>query len=148
MRWWASRSRRQLRMDRGRKTVIAYAHEAQAPALKEVLEREVPGQFRIVRHRIATSGPASAAGTCRTSTATGKRMWRSQKKNASAHAVSAVDAERGKNMPTASHSNCWRALRAGTARPIFLFCLNKSRSAESTRRIWRNCETDFCGTDR
>jgi hypothetical protein len=40
----------------GTETVIAYAHEAQVPALKELLERQVPGQFRIVRHRVAALG--------------------------------------------------------------------------------------------
>jgi len=40
----------------GTETVIAYAHEAQIPALKALLDREVPGQYRIVPHRIATLG--------------------------------------------------------------------------------------------
>ena len=36
----------------GTEIVIAYAHEGQADALKELLEREVKGQYRIVTHRI------------------------------------------------------------------------------------------------
>ena len=34
----------------GTEIVIAYAHGSQEPALRELLEREVPGQFRIVAH--------------------------------------------------------------------------------------------------
>jgi GTPase Era involved in 16S rRNA processing len=37
---------------RGTEIVIAYAHEAQAAELSQLLEREVPGQFRIVPHRL------------------------------------------------------------------------------------------------
>jgi hypothetical protein len=40
----------------GTETVIAYAHEAQVPELKALLDREVPNQFRIVAHRIASLG--------------------------------------------------------------------------------------------
>jgi hypothetical protein len=40
----------------GTETVIAYAHEAQVPALKSLLEKEVPGAYRIVAHRIASLG--------------------------------------------------------------------------------------------
>jgi len=40
----------------GTETVIAYAHQAQTTALKDLLEREVPGQYRIVPHRIASLG--------------------------------------------------------------------------------------------
>ncbi len=40
----------------GTESVIAYAHEAQVSALKVLLEKEVPNQFRIVPHRIATLG--------------------------------------------------------------------------------------------
>ena len=40
----------------GTETVIAYAPEAQAAALKEMLEEEVPGQYRIITHRIAGLG--------------------------------------------------------------------------------------------
>jgi hypothetical protein len=40
----------------GTETVIAYAHEAQIPALRILLESEVPGQFRVVPHRIVTLG--------------------------------------------------------------------------------------------
>jgi hypothetical protein len=36
--------------------VTAYAHEAQAAAVTELLQREVPGQFRIVTHRVASLG--------------------------------------------------------------------------------------------
>jgi hypothetical protein len=34
----------------GTETVVAYAHASQEPALRALLEREVPGQFRIVTH--------------------------------------------------------------------------------------------------
>jgi hypothetical protein len=37
----------------GTETVIAYAHADQAAALRELLEREVPGRYSIVEHRIA-----------------------------------------------------------------------------------------------
>lgn len=37
---------------RGTEIVIAYAHEAQAVDLSQLLEREVPGQYRIVPHRL------------------------------------------------------------------------------------------------
>ena len=40
----------------GTETVIAYAHEAQVAGLKELLERDVPGQYRIVPHRITALG--------------------------------------------------------------------------------------------
>ena len=33
--------------------VTAYAHEAQATAVTELLQREVPGQYRVVTHRVA-----------------------------------------------------------------------------------------------
>ena len=36
--------------------VTAYAHEAQAAAVTELLEREVPGQYRVVTHRVASLG--------------------------------------------------------------------------------------------
>lgn len=36
----------------GTEIVIAYAHQQQAEALKELLEREVPGQYRIVTHAL------------------------------------------------------------------------------------------------
>lgn len=35
----------------GTETVIAYAHASQAAALEEMLEREVPGRFRIITHQ-------------------------------------------------------------------------------------------------
>jgi hypothetical protein len=38
----------------GTETVIAYAHESQVTALKTMLDREAPNQFRIVPHRITT----------------------------------------------------------------------------------------------
>src|SRR5688572_9589461 len=38
----------------GTETVVAYAHVSQEPALRELLEREVPGQFRIVTHDIGS----------------------------------------------------------------------------------------------
>ena len=34
----------------GTETVVAYAHASRAAALKELLEREVPGQYRVVTH--------------------------------------------------------------------------------------------------
>src|SRR3954471_14544459 len=34
----------------GTETVVAYAHASREPALRALLEREVPGQFRIVTH--------------------------------------------------------------------------------------------------
>jgi GTPase Era involved in 16S rRNA processing len=37
----------------GTETVIAYAHESQQAPLRNLLEREVPGQYRLVTHRIA-----------------------------------------------------------------------------------------------
>jgi hypothetical protein len=37
----------------GTETVIAYAHASQAEALRSLLEREVPGRYRIVEHRSA-----------------------------------------------------------------------------------------------
>jgi hypothetical protein len=37
----------------GTEIVVAYAHASQEPALRALLEREVPGQFRIVTHDIA-----------------------------------------------------------------------------------------------
>src|SRR4051812_35726358 len=36
----------------GTEIAVAYAHAAQEPALRELLEREVPGQYRIVTHDI------------------------------------------------------------------------------------------------
>jgi GTPase Era involved in 16S rRNA processing len=38
----------------GTEMVIAYAHESQAIALKELLEKHVPKQYRIITHRIAS----------------------------------------------------------------------------------------------
>jgi GTP-binding protein EngB required for normal cell division len=38
----------------GTEMVIAYAHEAQVAALRSLLQREVPNQFRIVPHRLAS----------------------------------------------------------------------------------------------
>ncbi len=38
----------------GTETVIAYSHETRAADLKETLQREVPGQFRLVTHRISS----------------------------------------------------------------------------------------------
>ena len=38
----------------GTEVVVAYAHASQEPALKALLEREVPGQYRIVTHEIPT----------------------------------------------------------------------------------------------
>ncbi len=40
----------------GTETVVAYAHEAQAPALRAFLETEVPNQFKIVTHRLPALG--------------------------------------------------------------------------------------------
>ena len=37
----------------GTETVVAYAHATREPALRALLEREVPGQFRIVTHESA-----------------------------------------------------------------------------------------------
>jgi hypothetical protein len=37
----------------GTETVVAYAHESQANNLRLLLDREVPGQFRIVTHRLS-----------------------------------------------------------------------------------------------
>src|SRR5207302_1359608 len=36
----------------GTERVIAYAHQSQEPALKQLLEREVPGQYQIVAHEL------------------------------------------------------------------------------------------------
>src|SRR5687768_4215344 len=36
----------------GTEVVVAYAHVSQEPALRALLEREVPGQYRIVTHEI------------------------------------------------------------------------------------------------
>lgn len=38
----------------GTETVVAYAHVSQEPGLKALLEREVPGQYRIVTHEVAS----------------------------------------------------------------------------------------------
>jgi GTPase Era involved in 16S rRNA processing len=38
---------------RGTETVIAYAHESSVPALRELLDRHVPGRFRVHPHTIA-----------------------------------------------------------------------------------------------
>lgn len=38
----------------GTESVIAYAHASQQAALRQLLEREVPGQFRIVTHDLAS----------------------------------------------------------------------------------------------
>jgi hypothetical protein len=38
----------------GTDTVIAYAHESQAAALRDLLDREVRGQYRIVTHRVGS----------------------------------------------------------------------------------------------
>src|SRR5918998_3919896 len=38
----------------GTEVAVAYAHASQEPALRELLEREVPGQYRIVTHDIAS----------------------------------------------------------------------------------------------
>src|SRR2546421_9587803 len=40
----------------GTEIVVAYAHSSQEPALRELLEREVPGKFRIVTHNIPHLG--------------------------------------------------------------------------------------------
>lgn len=37
----------------GTETVIAYAHEAQVPGLRRLLDRQVPSQYRIVSHRLS-----------------------------------------------------------------------------------------------
>ncbi|HSV12638.1 MAG TPA: hypothetical protein VLI90_00150 [Tepidisphaeraceae bacterium] len=37
----------------GTETVVAYAHESQADAIRQLLDREVPGQFRLVTHRLS-----------------------------------------------------------------------------------------------
>jgi ribosome biogenesis GTPase A len=37
----------------GTEVAVAYTHAAQEPALRELLEREVPGQYRVVTHQIA-----------------------------------------------------------------------------------------------
>src|SRR3954465_3537032 len=36
----------------GTETAIAYAHASQEAALRELLEREVPGQYRVVTHEV------------------------------------------------------------------------------------------------
>jgi hypothetical protein len=38
----------------GTETVIAYAHESQAATLKQLLDQQVPKQYRIITHRIGT----------------------------------------------------------------------------------------------
>jgi hypothetical protein len=40
----------------GTRAVMAYAHEAQAAAVTALLERVVPGQYKVVTHRVATLG--------------------------------------------------------------------------------------------
>src|ERR1700742_4284982 len=38
----------------GTETAVAYAHVSQEPSLRKLLEREIPGQYRIVTHDIAS----------------------------------------------------------------------------------------------
>src|SRR5215469_14780931 len=38
----------------GTETVIAYAHVSQEKPLRELLDRQVPGQYRIVTHELGT----------------------------------------------------------------------------------------------
>ena len=117
----------------GTETVIAYAHEAQVPALKHLLDREVSGQYRIVSHRIATLGrqvlldlPDIDSHWARHVEVT-RKMLR--------HMLFPLWVQSIEKYADRQPQQLLAAVAGGNASANFLFCLNKADQMESAAAV-------------
>jgi hypothetical protein len=126
----------------GTETVIAYAHEAQIPALKELLEREVSGEFRIVPHRIAGLGRQvlldlpDIDSHWETHVAITKKMLR--------HMLFPLWMQSVEKYADRQPQQLLAAVAEGNSAANFQFCLNKADQLSSPSEI-EELRNDFAG---
>jgi hypothetical protein len=115
----------------GTETVVAYAHASREPALRALLEREVPGQYRIVTHdsphllRQVLLDLPDIDSHWRTHLEVTRAMLR--------HMLYPVWVQSVEKYADRQPQEMLARVAAGTAASNFVFCLNKVDQVEGSR---------------